>query len=106
MGISSINPFSIGNIERGYGASTYKPISKPLSENKFGSVSRPINTNTTNGQTRIIPTTEDMEIAQELWNFKATNPIEEDDRQSSQIFNKFQEDDGEIHPNIGQICIA
>ena len=26
MGISSINPFAIGNTERSYGASTYRPV--------------------------------------------------------------------------------
>ena len=37
MGISSINPFAIGNIERGYGASVYTPASrtstKPVDRN-------------------------------------------------------------------------
>ena len=26
MAISSVNPFTIGNIERGYGASTFRPV--------------------------------------------------------------------------------
>ena len=105
----AIDPVLLGNNARA--ASVSSRINKEYQQptNNFGSLTakKAVNTNPYNPNVRIIPTTEDMQIAQELWNYKTTNPVENQETKSGSIFNKFAKGDGELHPyNENTICIA
>ena len=105
----AIDPVSLGNNARAAAISSRINKEQQQQPAKFGALTarKAININPYESGVRIIPTTEDMQIAQEVWNYKASNPIEEKDEKSGSIFNKFAEGDGELHPyNENTICIA